>query len=87
VDANSEAGMDRGTSLIINSPPPQGHHRALGIILLQGPRGSRFLMSEVLLYAAGGPMPVHFRAKREHLKRLNGTVPESRGQNLVWFGV
>jgi len=24
----------RGTSLIINSHPPKGHHRALGIILL-----------------------------------------------------
>ena len=27
-------------------PPPQGHHRALGIILLKGPRGGWFLMSE-----------------------------------------
>jgi hypothetical protein len=24
----------RGTSLIRNSPPPQGHHRALNIVLL-----------------------------------------------------
>ena len=24
----------RGSSLIRNSPPPQGHHRALGIVLL-----------------------------------------------------
>ena len=24
----------RGTSLIINSPPPKGFHRALGIVLL-----------------------------------------------------
>jgi hypothetical protein len=28
----------RGTSLIRNSPPPQGFHRALGIVLLWGPR-------------------------------------------------
>ena len=37
------------TSLIRNSPPPQDHYRALGIVLLQGPRGARFLMSEVPL--------------------------------------
>ena len=24
----------RGTSLIRNSPPPEGHHRALGVVLL-----------------------------------------------------
>jgi len=24
----------RGTSLISNSPPPEGHHRALGIVLV-----------------------------------------------------
>ena len=24
----------RGASLIRNSPPPQGHHRALGVVLL-----------------------------------------------------
>jgi len=40
-----------GTSLIRNSPPPQDHHRALGIFLLQGPRGALFLMNEVTLYA------------------------------------
>ena len=31
-------------------PPPLGHHRALGIVLLQGPSGVRFPMSEVPLY-------------------------------------
>ena len=30
-------------------PPPQDFHRALGIVLLQGPKGARFLMSEVPL--------------------------------------
>ena len=31
----------RGTSLIIikTAPPPKGHHKALGIVLLWGPRG------------------------------------------------
>jgi len=40
----------RVTSLIRNSPPPQGHQRALDMVLLKGPRGARFLMSEVPLY-------------------------------------
>jgi len=30
-------------------PPPSDHHRPLGIVLLWGPRGVRFLMSEVPL--------------------------------------
>ena len=40
----------RGTSLIRNLHPPQDHHRGLGIFLLQGPTGRRFLMSEVPVY-------------------------------------
>ena len=40
----------RGTSLIRNSPPPQGHHRALDIVELQGPTRGLFLMHEVPLY-------------------------------------
>ena len=39
--------MYRVTSLIINSAPPYDHHRALGIVLLQGPKEELFLMSEV----------------------------------------
>ena len=39
----------RGTSLIRNSTPPQDHHRALGIVLLWGPRGRHFLMSKIPL--------------------------------------
>ena len=31
--------MYRGTSLKRNSNSPQGHHGALGTVLLQGPRG------------------------------------------------
>ena len=31
-------------------PPPQDHHRVLGIVLLKGPRGALLLMSEVPLY-------------------------------------
>ena len=40
----------RGTSLIRNRPPPREYHRALGIALLKGPKGKRFLVSEVSLY-------------------------------------
>ena len=36
-----------GTSLIRKKSPPSGFHMALGIVLLQGPRGARFLMGEV----------------------------------------
>ena len=31
------------------APPPLGVHRALSIVILQGPRGALFLMSEVPL--------------------------------------
>ena len=37
------------TSLIKNSPPPWGHHIALEIVLLYGPRRGLFLVSEVPL--------------------------------------
>jgi len=40
----------RVTSLITNRHPPQDHHRALGIGLLQGPRAVRFRVSEVTLH-------------------------------------
>ena len=39
----------RGTSPIRNTPPPQGHHRALDTVLLLGP-GEVFLSSGVPLY-------------------------------------
>ena len=39
----------RGTSPIRNSTPPWDQYRALGIVLLQGPRGALFFMSEVPL--------------------------------------
>jgi len=32
------------------TPAPEDHHRALGIVLLYGPRGKQLLMSEVPLY-------------------------------------
>jgi hypothetical protein len=41
----------RGTSRIRNSPPPQGHHRVIGVFLLWGPRVALFHMSEVHLYS------------------------------------
>ena len=40
----------RGTSLIRNSPPPYGHRRALGIVLLWGAKVGLFLMSGVPLH-------------------------------------
>ena len=40
------------------SPPPQDHHRALDILLLQGPRGALFLMSEVPLWTLQGLLEV-----------------------------
>ena len=41
----------RSTWLIRISPLPEDNHRALRRVLLQGPGGALFLMSEVLLYA------------------------------------
>ena len=38
------------TSLNISNLPAQDHRRALGLALLQGPRGVLFRMSEVPLY-------------------------------------
>ena len=38
-----------GTSLIRNSPPPQDHHRALEIAILQGPGSALVFMGEVPL--------------------------------------
>jgi len=43
----------RSNSLIRNSAPPQDHQRALGIVLLYGPTGARFLMSEAPLQGLG----------------------------------
>ena len=34
-------------------PPPSDRQVALGLVLLKGPRGGLFLMSEVLLYMIG----------------------------------
>ena len=44
----------RGTSLIGNCPPTSEHRKALGIVLLQGPRRRQFLESEVPLYVWPG---------------------------------
>ena len=46
----SEVSPYRGTSLIRKRPPPEDFHRDPGIVLLQGPKGVRFLVSEVTLY-------------------------------------
>ena len=42
--------LHRVTSLIRNSTPPYGQHRALGTVLLKGPRGTLFFTSEVPLH-------------------------------------
>ena len=42
-------------------PPPQGFHRALGLVVLKVPRGVLFLMGEVPLYTP----PRCFRANRD----------------------
>ena len=39
----------RGTSLIRKRTPPLEHNRSLDIVLLYGPTGKRFLISEVTL--------------------------------------
>jgi hypothetical protein len=39
--------LNRGTSLIRNSLPPQEHHRTLGKVLLEGARRGALLLSEV----------------------------------------
>jgi hypothetical protein len=51
---SSDQPPDRGTSLIRNSPPSYGRHRALGIFLQKGPEGALFLMIEVTLYVGCG---------------------------------
>jgi len=43
----------RGTSLIRNHPSPEIHPTALGVVLLSGPTGLLFLMSEVPLVWVG----------------------------------
>ena len=47
-----------GTSLIRNRTPPEGPNRALGIVLVLGPRGRRFLMGELPLYEGFVPRQV-----------------------------
>ena len=45
----------RGTSLIRNNPPPSDHHRALGLVLLWGPRGGAIAYERGT--PAGGTLP------------------------------
>ena len=47
-------------------PPPLGlYHRNLGIVLLLGPKGARFLMSEVPMYVLARDGP--YSAERQRL--------------------
>ena len=56
INYQSLAGASyRGSLLMRNCHPPQDHHSAICILLLQGPGGSLFLMSEVPLYPAPDP--------------------------------
>jgi hypothetical protein len=53
-----------GSSLIRKRPLPGDRRRTIGISLLWGPRGRRFLMSEVLLYdGTMGFVPLNFDPK------------------------
>ena len=47
-------GPFRGTSPIRKHPPPYDPRRLLGKFIREGPRGVRFLMSEVPLYGRSG---------------------------------
>ena len=44
-------GFEERSGVTEVCPPPQGHHSALSTVLLWGPRGAQFLMSEVSMYA------------------------------------
>ena len=44
----SKVNVYRGISLIANRHPPSDHHGALGIVLLQDPKGFQFLMRDHL---------------------------------------
>ena len=45
--SETRTGVPRSSD---TATPPYHHHRALGIVLLYGPRGGLFLMSEVPMY-------------------------------------
>ena len=47
-------GPSLGVNININYCPPQDHKRSLGIVLLYGSTGWRFLISEVPLKGRGG---------------------------------
>jgi hypothetical protein len=54
-------------------PPPYDHHRPLGIVLLYGPRGVRFLICKVPLYSFPPTTPANIIAigegEREYAER------------------
>jgi len=59
------------------TPTPQDQHRALGIVLLQGPRRGVFLMSEVPQYTASG------RVGRE----IGNLLPNNRRQRRTCYAL
>jgi len=64
-----QAALYTGTSLMRNSPSPWGHHRAVGIVLLQGPRGALFLMSEAPMYLVPHSLQQSFRRDETEKER------------------
>ena len=74
----------RGTSLTKKRPPPWDHRRALGIGLLQGPRGLRFLMSEVSLQHLYHDRGLAAKQGRNVSPFARGETPSLRAQ-LSWL--
>ena len=72
----------RGASLIRNSPPPYDPPRTPDIVLLQGPKGALFLMSEAPLWCRlPDQMKVFVESIRlgERKARLHAFVKEDMG--------
>jgi len=64
-------------------PFPQDHFRALGICLLQGPRGRRFLMSEVDHPGRLGPPRADTERGEATIQQFEKHSPESRSRSEI----
>ena len=60
-----------------------GKEPTLGTVLRSGPRGVRFLVSEVPRYRIDNSQVARCRAKWEQLESFQGLLPQSQGQNLA----
>ena len=66
------------------APPPQGPPRAIGMVLLQGPRGALLLMSEVPLYDDRSDSAIVTSTRKEDLgPSWEVVVPPEGGQDLI----